>query len=204
MSCRQNCCDSPCECPEPYLGIYENDYRPGIVTFNNNGKTTDWNGKSFVERNQTDTSLVADIIERLLRFSAERHTDTITAKELGSILHLADIGDVDTSKVGQGSMLTYKKNNDCAEGCVGTHNVWEAWNALDNQVQSMNLVMGFDAKGNPLSLATPQNPNKTYLFGWNGKNQVSYFSVTEATAKPANGGQVYFDEDSGQMVYVKG
>lgn len=203
MNCKRNCCDNPCKCPEPFLGVYESDYRPGIVTFNIDGKTADWNGKHYVESMQTDTSLVADIIDRLLRFSAERHTDTITAKELGSILHLADIGDVDAHKADQGSLLTYKKNNNCAEGCVGTHNTWEAWNALDNQVQSMHLAMGFDPDGNPLSLATPQNPNRTYLLGWNGKNQVSYFTVTEATAKPANGGTVYYDEDSGSLIYVK-
>lgn len=199
-----NQCDTPCKCPEPFLGITESDYRPGVVTYNIDGKTVDWDGRHFVQTLQTDTSLIADIINRLLQFNAERHTDTITARELGSILHLADIGDVDAHKINQGSLLTYKKNNDCAEGCIGTHNVWEAWNALDNQVQSMYLAMGFDQKGNPLSLAPPQNPNRTYLMGWNGKNQVSYISVTEATAPPVNGGQVYYDEDSGQLMYVKG
>lgn len=204
MNCKRNNCDQPCAYPEPYLGIYESDLQPGIVTFNIDGKTTNWNGNHFVQTLQTDTALVADVIERLLRYTAERHTDTITAKELGAILHLADLGDVDGSKITQGSMLTYKKDNDCAEGCVGISNHWEAWNALDNQVESMHLVMGFDQDGNPLSLAPPENPDRTYLFGWNGKKQASYFTVTEATAKPANGGPVYYDEDSGQLVYVKG
>lgn len=202
MNCQHNnnCCDNP----TPSLGVYESDYRPGIVTFNIDGKTFNWNGSHFVNTLQTDTALIADVINRLLQFNAERHTDTITAQELGSILHLADIGDVDAHKVDQGSLLTYKKTNDCAEGCYSTRNTWEAWNALDNQVQSMNSIMGFDPKGNALSLATPQNPDRTYLVGWNGKNQVSYMTVTEATAKPVNGGQVYYDEDSGQLVYVKG
>lgn len=204
MSCNNCSCNQPCACPEPYFGVYESASQPGIVTFNNNGVTTNWNASHLVNTLQTDTALIADVIDRLLKFNAERHTDTITAKELGSILHLADIGDVDAHKADQGSLLTYKKNNDCAEGCVGTHNTWEAWNALDNQVQSMYLSMGFDNNGNSLSLAPPANPNKTYLMGWNGKNQVSYFTVTEATAPPVNGGQVYYDEDSGQMVYVKG
>lgn len=203
MTCNK-CHNTPCQCPEPYLAVWDDDSQPGIVHFNDNGKTANWNGKHLVQTMQTDTALIADVINRLLRFNAERHTDTITARELGSILHLADIGDVDASKVNQGSMLTYKKNNDCAEGCYGTQNTWEAWNALDNQVQSMYLGMGFDNNGNPLSLAAPQNPNRTYLMGWNGKQQLSYFTVTEATAKPVNGGTVYYDEDSGQLIYVKG
>lgn len=204
MSCANSNCNQPCKSPEPYFGVYESDYQPGIVTFNNNGVTTNWNASHLVNTLQTDTALIADVIDRLLRFNAERHTDTITARELGSILHLADIGDVDASKINQGSMLTYKKNNNCAEGCVGTSNTWEAWNALDSQAQSVYLPMGFDQQGNPLSLAPPQNPNRTYLFGWNGKNQVSYLNVTEATAPPVNGGQVYYDEDTGSLVYVKG
>lgn len=198
-----NCDNNPCNNPAPFLGIYESDYQPGIVTFNTDGKTTDWDGRHFVNTLQTDTSLVTDIIDRLLRFKAERHTDTITAKELGQILHLADIGDVDASKVDQGSLLTYKKDNSCAEGCVSTHNTWEAWNALDNQDQGAYLGMGFDQQGNPIAISAPANPNRTYLFGWNGKNQASYFTVTEATAPPANGGPVYFDEDTGQLTYVK-
>lgn len=204
MTCT-NCHKHYCECnsPAPYFDVWDDDTRPGIVHFNNNGLTCNWNGKHLVETMQTDTALIADIINRLLQFNAERHTDTITARELGSILHLADIGDVDAKKVDQGSFLTYKKANDCAEGCYGTQNTWEAWNALDNQVQSMNSIMGFDPKGNALSLATPQNPDRTYLVGWNGKNQVSYITVTEATAKPVNGGPVYYDEDSGQLIYVR-
>lgn len=203
MSCN-NCCDKSCDCPEPYFGVYESDSQPGVVTFNNNGVTTNWNASHLVDTLQTDTALIANVIDRLLQFNAERHTDTITAKELGAILHLADIGDVDATKVDQGSLLTYKKNNECAEGCYGTSNTWEAWNALDGQAQSMHLPMGFDQNGNPQSLAAPQNPNRTYLLGWNGKNQVSYMSVTEATSKPVNGGPVYYDEDSGQLVWVKG
>lgn len=202
MNCN-NCHKQHCECPEPYLAIWDDDTQPGIVHFNDNGKTTNWNGKHLVETMQTDTALIADVINRLLQFNAERHTDTITAQELGSILHLADIGDVDAHKVGNGSMLVYKKNNDCAEGCYGTRDTWEAWNALDNQVQSMYLAMGFDQSGYPQSLSAPQNPNRTYLLGWNGKQQLSYFTVTEATAKPVNGGAVYYDEDSGQLTYVK-
>lgn len=203
MNCH-DCHSAFCQCPEPYLAVWDDDTQPGIVHFNVNGKTANWNGKHLVQSMQTDTALIADVINRLLQYNAERHTDTITARELGSILHLADIGDVDANKATNGSMLVYKKNNECAEGCVGTHNVWEAWNALDSQVQSMYLVMGYGKTGYPETLAPPQNPNRTYLLGWNGKNQVSYLNVTEATSKPVNGGSVYYDEDSGQLVYVKG
>lgn len=202
MSC-ERCHKTPCKCPEPYLGVYESDYRPGIVTFNIDGKTTDWDGRHFVRSLQTDTTLVADAIARLLRYTAERHTDTITARELGSILHLADIGDIDASKAGNGAMLVYNKDNSCAEGCYGVHDHWGAWNALDNQVQSAYLVMGYDQSGYPVAIAPPANPNRTYLLGWNGKNQASYLTVTEATSKPANGGPVYYDEDTGALVYVK-
>lgn len=202
MICNR-CHTNPCKCPEPFLGIYESDLRPGVVTFNMDGKTFDWNGRHFVNSLQTDTTLVTDVIARLLRYTAERHTDTITAKELGSILHLADLGDVDAGNFEQGSLLTYKKNNNCAEGCVGTQNHWEGWNALDNQTTSMTLPMGADADGNLVTLAPPPDPEKTYFLGWDGKRQVSYFTVIQSATKPANGGQVYYDADLQQLVWVR-
>lgn len=197
-------CDRECACPEPYLGIFEYDYEPGVVTFNLDGKTTKWNGRHLVQSQQTDTSLITDVINRLLTFKAERHTDTITARELGAILHLADIGDVEGKKLQQGSLLTYKKNNDCAEGCYGTRNVWESWNAVDGQTENAYYPLAADKDGNLASIGAPSNPNNTYLLGWNGKNQLSYFTVTSAASKPVNGGPVYYDEDSGALVYVKG
>lgn len=178
-------------------------YNPTTMVFNDNGKTVEIDLQHPILEGQTDTSLIADAINRLLQFSAERHTDTITAAELGAILHLADIGDVNTKGVTQGSILSYKQNNDCSEGCVGTHNVWEPWNAIDGQTDSAYYPMGFAQDGSPVSIAPPANPNKTYFLGWNGKNQLSYFTVTQATAAPAKGGQVYYDEETGQLVYLR-
>lgn len=197
-------CDRQCGCPEPFLGVFEYDYEPGVITFNIDGKTAKWNAKHLVQSQQTDTSLIVDVIDRLLRYKAERHTDTITARELGSILHLADIGDVNGKNLQQGSLLTYKKNNDCAEGCYGTRNTWEAWNAVDGQTENAYYPLATNNNGNLASIATPANPNNTYFLGWNGKNQLGYFTVASAANKPANGGAVYYDEDSGQLVYVKG
>lgn len=197
-------CDRPCGCAEPFLGIFEYSYEPGYVTFNIDGKTTKWNGRHLVESMQTDTALVTDIIHRLLKYTAERHTDTISASELGAILHLGDLGDVNGKHLSQGSILTYQKNNDCANGCVGARDVWQEWNAVDGQANNAYYPIAADNEGNLASIATPSNPNNTYFLGWNGKQQLSYFTVSSATSKPTNGGPVYYDEDSGQLVYVKG
>ncbi len=204
--CSRQCnkCDRRCNCPEPFLGIFEYDNEPGYVTFNIDGKEARWDGRHLVQSQQTDTSLIVDLIHRLLKFKAERHTDTISAKELGAILHLSDLGDVDGRHLEQGSLLTYKKNNDCAQGCVGTRNTWEVWNALDGKASNAYYPIATDDKGNLASIEAPANPNKTYFLGWNGKSQLSYFGVPLAATKPVNGGAVYFDEDSGQLVYVKG
>lgn len=179
----------------------------GILRYSINGKRADFDYTNLVYQTQSDTTLVADAIRRLLQYSAERHTDTITAKELGAVLHLADIGDVNTHNAANGSMLTYQKSNNCGEGCVGLNDSWVIWNALDEQVSSATYPFVFNAAGLPKTLQRPANPNQYYLLGWNAENQVSYSQVpTVSAAKPnANGKKlaVYLDPNTRQLVAVE-
>lgn len=197
-------CDPPCKCPMPFLAIEQLPDNVSILRYNIDGKRADYDYTNLVYQTQSDTTLIADAINRLLAYQAERHTDTITARELGSILHLADLGDVDTKGAETGSLLTYQKNSVCGEGCIGLRDSWKIWTALDEQQSSATYPMAFAADGSPVTIARPQSPSRQYLLGWNGSNQLSYFTPTKAATKPAQGGPVYFDETSGQLVYVPG
>lgn len=178
-----------------------------ILRYNIDGKRADFDYSNLIYQVQSDTTLVADAIHRLLKYAAERHTDTITARELGSILHLSDIGDVDTSHAANGSMLMYQKNNDCGEGCVGLSDSWVIWNALDAQVSSATYPFVFNSDGLARTLQRPANPDQYYLLGWNGGFQVSYTQVpTVTSAKPTTSGKklrVYLDPDTRQLVAVE-
>lgn len=203
--CAGKKCDTPCKCPVPFLGIEELCDNVSVLRFNIDGKRCDYDYTNLVYQTQSDTSLNADAINRVLTYMAERHVDSITAQELGSILHLADIGDVTTAGAEAGSMLVYQKSNTCAEGCVGLTDTWKIWNSLDSDalVSSATYPMVFDASGKPHTIQKPANPSKQYLLGWSGANQVSYITPVSVPSAPAQGGPLYYDETSGQIVVVK-
>ncbi len=209
--CNRNYCDrcnnTGCACPEPVLDIDRVAGTQATYRFNINGKTVTKNFQPGIIDGQTDTSLIIDIVDRLLKFSAERHTDSISAAELGSILHLNDLGDVSTKGAENGAMMVYKKNDNCGNGCFGVNNAWEPWNALDEQKSTMAYAAGFDADGIPVTLQQPANPNQYYNLSWNGPKQLSYGQVTEASAQRLDSEgfayQVYVDPNTKEQYYIK-
>lgn len=205
-SCKK-CHKEGCAYPEPFLDIDKVPNTEAVYRINDNGKTAKWDMGPGVKAAQTDTSLVADIINRLLKFSAERHTDTITAQELGEILHLTDLGDVSTKGAENGAMMVYKKNDTCPTGCYGTSNVWQAWNALAEQAESVSYGYGFNANGEPASLQQPSNPDQYYNLGWNGNRQLSYaqpaFETAVVTDTEGFAWQMYIHPRTMQPYYVK-
>ena len=200
-NCNKRCDETPCGCAVPVIDVDEMPESIAILKFNFNGVSTWYDYTNMITQTQTDTSITADALNRVLTYMAERHTDSISAKELGSILHLADIGDVDTTGAGDNALFTYQKNADCGQGCEGTDNQWTAWNSLSHQTTSVDSVMGFDANGKPYSLQKPASPNKHYLLSWAAQNKLKYVTPTafaSATGKKA----LYIDPDTGEIGFV--
>lgn len=197
-------CHYHCDYAEPVFGIEDVPDNPGVLRFNVNGKSILYDFTPLVQATQTDTSLSLNTGTRTLNFNAERHIDTLTAQDLGSIFHLGDLGDVTTKHAKTGSVLVYERDDSCGGGCVGESNRWHVWNGLDtdNVVNSVSYLTGLNGDGSPVTLGRPTNPNQTYLLGWNGSNQVSYFQPTIATTPPANGYQLYLDTDK-NLIAVK-
>lgn len=205
---KKNCNNNRCGCPAKALGIEELPDSNGVVEFTLDGKRANFDFSGLVHRAQTDTTLVVDIIKRLLIYSAERHTDSITAQELGSILHLADLGDVSTVHAQNGSLLTYQNDSDCGEGCVGDREVWKIWNALDEQVSSATYPAAFDAEGKMKTIQRPQSPNQYYQLGWNAGKQLGYHQppvVDKSRTVGANGKRLalYLDPETREVVAVE-
>lgn len=210
--CHEGCgCRKPCGCAKPFLDIDEMPDSVSILRFNFDGMSAWYDYGNLVYKTQTDTSISVDAIERVLKHMAERHTDTITARELGSILHIADIGDVDITGVEDNSLFVYQKDNNCAHGCEGINNSWIAWNSKDHMVDSMRTVMGFDANGAPQTLLPPANADQYYIVGWNGENQVSYKQIEEVSEESitfTEDGKSYIktvcvDPNTNELVYIK-
>lgn len=193
--------------PKPYMNI---ELVPGSnseVMWNHNGASASYDFAGLVQENETDTNLSVDASERNLLYRSEKHEDIVTHKDLGSVLHVGDLGDVNLKDLSNNSLFVYQKNSNCAQGCDGIDNSWIAWNALDHQVDSLYTVMGYDDDGKPLTLSTPANSNQQYLLGWNAEHQVSYFQVTEASSAPKDSAgykyAVYVDPETKALVYVK-
>lgn len=196
------CPQKQCGCAKPVLEVSRESNTSPALKFNVNGVQTTYDYADLVHDLQTDTSLAIDIAKRVLRFIAERHQDSLTAAELGSILHLGDLGDVSAKGAETGSLLFYKKDDTCGEGCVGTSNQWEVWSALNRTTDRLVYAMGFDSTGSPFALRRPTNPNQFYQLGWNAENQLSYTQPAIATAKKPGDYTLYMDKDTKEIYGV--
>lgn len=207
--CRKSkCCEPICGCPTQILGITTvHDDTPAWLRFNLGGKSVDYDFTSVVKSAETDTSMRLDIVNRNFVYNAERHVDSFSASELGSILHIADIGDVDITGVTDNSIFVYQKNSDCGEGCEGIDNSWVAWNEKDHLVDEAETLMGFDGDGKPQALNHPINTNEYYQLGWNGSDKISFSQPTVAATAPVDGDgkvwRLYVDPNTKQLVVVK-
>lgn len=158
------------------LDIDEMPDTVSILRFNYDGLSTWYDFGNMIYQTQTDTTVSVDAINRVLKHMAERHIDTISARELGSILHVADLGDVDITNVAHNSLFVYQKDNNCAAGCEGINNRWIAWNKDQgsNSGTDMRNVMGFKADGAPMALLPPANTGKHYVLAWRGANEAGW------------------------------
>lgn len=185
------------------------DDTPAWLRFNFGGKSVDYDFTSVVKFAETDTSMRLDIPGRSLVYNAEKHTDSFSASELGSILHIADIGDVDITGVTDNSLFVYQKNSDCGEGCEGIDNSWIAWNANENLVSMVETLMGFDADGKPHALNHPEHTDQYYTLGWNAAGKVSWSQPVEAASTDAikdtdnKVWRLYLDPNTRQIRFIK-
>lgn len=182
------------------------DDDPAELRFNLGGKSIDYDFASVVEAAETDTTLRLDIVNRGLVYNAERHKDSFSASELGSILHIADIGDVDISGVTDNSLFVFQKNSDCGEGCQGINNSWVAWNSNEHLMSVMDTIMGFNADGKPQALNRPTNTTQYYQLGWNGNGKVGWYQPVVVTTAPVQDNKkypLYLDHEKMQIVAVR-
>lgn len=210
VPCKGGCGDkcNDCGCPQPIQSIVQPyPERPGILRFNYGGHSVEYDFTNMIKMTQTDTSVAINTNDRQMVYNAERHQDTITAKELGSILHIADIGDVDITGVENNSLFVFQKDSNCGQNCEGINNSWIAWNANEHLATELQYAMGFDADGNPLALQPPVHTNQYYNLGWNAQNKLSYGQPVEFANFPVDDDNYAyiscFDPKTKQPGYVK-
>jgi len=202
----KNRCEPKCGCPEAILSIEADSTNPTLLRFNFGGRSIWFDFDSVVKAGETCTSIIPDVVNRLLRYNAECQTNDITASELGAIFHLADLGDVDETTLKDNAILVYRKDANCGENCDGK-NGWIAMDPSEEGDTSLDYIMGSDADGEVKSLMPPANSSQHYYLSWAGGNKVSWKQPTIAASAPVNSDgkvtRLYLDESTGEIVAVR-
>lgn len=199
-------CPKPCGCPESILSIEAETTRPAYLRFNLGGRSVWYDFTSVVKAAETCTKLKTDIPSRSLIYDAECGRQTITASEIGSILHLSDIGDVDTSKIKDNAILVYRKNSRCGENCEGATG-WVGLDLSEAGNDSLRYIMGSNQDGEVMSLRPPANSNQHYMLEWDGKEMARWKQPKEVSSVPKDADgysyRLYLDPNTREIVFVK-
>lgn len=198
-------CPKRCGCPESILSIEADSTDPAYLRFNLGGRSVWYDFTPVVKAAETCTHLSVDLNSRSLVYDSECGRQTISAKTLGAIFHLGDLGDVDETTIKDNAILTYRKDSDCGENCDGRKG-WIGINATEEADTELDYILGTDDEGKVKSLMPPANKVPSILV-WekNGKAKWAQIKpVMAAPVDPTTGKKcaVYYDPTSGELVYV--
>ena len=204
-TCKKEC--SPCGKGEPVFSVEPLSDDPTVYRFNVNGKSVLVDTSSATKAGETCTTLSINVVERLLRYFSECGENTITAQQLGSILHLADLGDVDANSIVDNGILNYRKNSDCGEGCEGIADGWTSSNPIDVGTTSLDYILGSDADGKMESLMPPTDTTTFSYLAWAGADKAKWAKPTQVSVIPVDGDNntypLYLDPNTGEIVVYK-
>lgn len=205
--CGKKRCKDPCGCAEPVLSIDTVSDNPTVLRFNINGKTVYYDFGQLVKDAETCTSLVPDTVGRTLNFHGECGDYEITHDELGSVLHLSDLGDVNADTIEDYGILSFRKASNCGEGCEGPEGGWVGENLIDLGASSLDYVAGSDGNGKLTTLMPPANTSEHYYLSWAAQNKASWKKISEFASAPVDSNgkawRVYVDPATGELGYVK-
>lgn len=209
MTCCNDCnhkCKSPCGCAEPVFDIEALDTDPTTLRFNVNGKSVWYDFEPVVKAGETCTTLNIDAVNRTLNYHGECSDQTISAKELGSVLHLGDLGDVDENSITDNGILNYRKSGECPEGCEGEADGWKSTNPIDVAQTSLDYILGSDPDGKMMSLMPPTDTTKFSYLAWAAQDKAMWRTPTVVATIPNDGTYeypLYLDPATGEIVVYR-
>jgi hypothetical protein len=185
-----------CNEPKPVFKVETLASNHSVMVFTTNGLRTEYDMTEVTHAAETKTSVEVDSDNRDFVYNAEDKTYKISASTLASIIHLAEIGDVNTEGVEDGSLLVYDGDNAS----------WKIWAASQHTTQNVGVLIGANADNDPVVLSAPGIPNQYYQLGWNGGNKISYYQPQVVPTAPVDSNNkkypVYMDPTSKQLVVV--
>lgn len=109
MNTIKNDCCNPCggckpACSRPYFDLTLDPFDPNYYLWELNGET----GRVRIPKtDETDTTLSTNYSDATLNYKAERHKDVITGAQLGDLINLDDLRDVDATNPDACSLLVF-------------------------------------------------------------------------------------------------
>lgn len=200
-------CPRPCGCPESILSIEADSTDPAYLRFNLGGRSVWYDFTPVVKAAETCTHISFDVPSRTMIYDAECGRQTISAREIGSILHLADIGDVDEKTIGDNAILVYRKDANCGENCDGATG-WIGVNPAEAADDELTYILGSDEDGKVKSLMPPVANTVYNYLAWTNEGKVQWKTITPAVSAPRDpvtGKKlaVYLDPITRELVYVE-
>lgn len=200
-------CKDPCGCAEPVFSVEAMPDDPTVLRFNVNGKSVWYDFTPVVETAETATTITVDSVGRTLNHYGEKSTQTLTARELGAIFHLADLGDVDANSIDNFGIPVFLRDDTCGEGCEGVSNKWVARNPIKEGASELSHVMGTNSDGKLQTLLPPTDTTKFSVLTWAGASKAMWKTPTVVATAPVDGdGKVwrpYIDPSTLELVIVK-
>lgn len=197
-------CPSPCGCGEPVFSIEAQSDDPTVLRFNVNGKSVWYDFDSLVKAGETCTTLSTDAVARTLNYHGECQDNVISAHDLGAILHLADIGDVNIESLDDYGILNYRKDANCGEGCEGIANGWVASNPVKEAGSSLDYILGSNAEGKMVSLMPPTDTSTFSYLAWAAQGKAKWVKPRNITSVSDNYAPLYLDKTTGEIVVLGG
>lgn len=204
MTCDKcNKCKEPCGCAEPIFSVEAMPDDPDTLRFNVNGKSVWYDFEPVVKSGETCTTVNIDAVNRTFNYHGECSDQTISAKELGSILHLGDLGDVKEETITDNGILNYRKTGDCGEGCEGDADGWVSSNPIEIGGESLTYILGSDADGKMMSLMPPTDTTTFSYLAWAAQDKIKWVSPTKVAALTEEYAPLYIDKNTGEIVMVE-
>lgn len=206
--CAKKKCGEPCGCAEPVFSVEAMPDDPTTLRFNVNGKSVWYDFEPVVKAGETCTTINIDAVNRTLNYHGECGDQTISAKELGSILHLGDLGDVDENSIKDNGILNYRKSGECPDGCEGESDGWVSTSPIDVGTTSLDYILGSDQDGRMFSLMPPTDTTTFSYLAWRAQNKAGWTKPTIVSTPPVDGDgkvwRLYVDPNTYEIVIVKG
>lgn len=141
--------------------------------------------------NETDTSLSTNYPKATLVYKAEKHTDEITGAQIGDLIKVEDLRDVDFDPTIPGNCyeLIFRKFTECGDGCRSAADRWQNWNVNSEgaKQKSIHYVRGTNEDGCPIYLDEPPRTGEYWFGMWDPTSQNGFTYVQPVEAElPTN------------------